>query len=197
MNLEERFKQEVLNKPGKSPEYLVGLIHNKLKVIDFRYKNSQLLWICKCDCGNTAYVRSKLHLLKRIGCQSCTASIKAANKHSLIPHYGYKKRKFKEYKEGAIKRHLDFILTESQFFKLIENNCYYCGQPAKIKESQYATKVSDTPLIFNGVDRLNSSKGYTTDNTVSCCSDCNYGKHKKSEQEFLSWITRVYEFNNK
>lgn len=197
MNLKERFNQEVLSKPGKSPEYLVGMRSNKLKVIDFRYKKSQLLWICECDCGNIAYVRSKSNLLKRLGCQSCTASLSSKNRNDLTAHYGYKNRKYKEYKDGAIKRHFDFDLSKEHFFYLIEQDCYYCGEPPKIKISQYADKTSMQPLKFNGIDRLNSSKGYTKSNSVSCCSDCNYGKHKKSEEDFLKWIEKVYLFNNK
>lgn len=197
MDLYKRFEEEVLSKPGKSPEYLIGIKYEKLTVVDFRYTKSGLTWICKCECGKIAYVRSKKHLEKRIACQSCTASIRSALKHSSIPHYGYKKRKYKEYKDGANKRHLDFELTESEFFNLITSPCVYCGKKPELKTSQYAVKADIEPLTSNGVDRLDSSKGYTVDNSVSCCSDCNYGKHRKSKQEFLEWVSRVYHFNNK
>jgi len=46
----------------------------------------------------------------------------------------------------------------------------------------------------NGIDRIDSSKGYTIDNCVSCCTECNYAKHEMSVDEYKSFIQRVYNF---
>ena len=48
------------------------------------------------------------------------------------------------------------------------------------------------PWAHNGIDRVDSSKGYTIDNVVPCCSACNYAKHEMSVSEFKEYITRVY-----
>lgn len=53
---------------------------------------------------------------------------------------------------------MDFELTKEQFYNLISQPCYYCGD----KEKE-----------FNGIDRIDSQKGYIIDNCVTCCEYCN------------------------
>ena len=45
---------------------------------------------------------------------------------------------------------------------------------------------------MNGIDRVDSSKGYTLDNCVPCCSICNTMKLNYTLQEFSDHITKVY-----
>lgn len=40
----------------------------------------------------------------------------------------------------------------------------------------------------HGLDRVNNSKGYTLDNVVSCCFECNRSKNSIS----LDWIASAY-----
>lgn len=68
------------------------------------------------------------------------------------------KNKWNVYRKSAKHRDLDFTLTKSEFFSLISSPCYYCG---KLQEN------------FNGIDRVNSKKGYIKSNCVSCCTMCN------------------------
>lgn len=205
MNLKERFKKEVLLdeqgniKKGKKTEYLIGEKNNLLTIVDFRppKKGTQITWICKCECGNIAYVRSKKHLKKRIGCSSCTSSIVSVNKGP-FEHYSYFKKKAKRYKEDALKRHLNFDITYEDCYDLFRGDCYYCGIEPELKSNGFEQyKVSESPLRANGIDRIDSKKGYTKENTVSCCVTCNYGKHKQSKEDFLNWIEKVYMFNFK
>jgi hypothetical protein len=46
---------------------------------------------------------------------------------------------------------------------------------------------------YNGLDRVNNSKGYTRTNVVPCCIICNNAKRTLSLSEFLEWIGQVYE----
>lgn len=39
--------------------------------------------------------------------------------------------------------------------------------------------------------------GYTLDNCVSCCADCNYAKKHMPIGHFLKWINRLAKFRNK
>lgn len=54
-------------------------------------------------------------------------------------------------------------LSEEEYKELMVQPCTYCGGLDETKG-------------FGGVDRLNSKLGYTEENTVSCCKDCNYMK---------------------
>lgn len=46
---------------------------------------------------------------------------------------------------------------------------------------------------YNGIDRKNNSKGYTLENAVPCCGQCNIAKASFTEHEFISWVRMVYE----
>lgn len=89
--------------------------------------------------------------------------------------------KFSSYRASAIRRNILFDISIETFKNLVENkNCFYCND---FYESQ-------------GVDRKESSIGYTIDNCVSCCSMCNRIKNIYSESTFLKKIKQIYEFKN-
>ena len=62
-------------------------------------------------------------------------------------------------------------------------------------ESNKKSKISDTVLKINGIDRVDSGKGYVINNVVPCCKYCNIAKGEMSREDFLKWVKRVYEFN--
>lgn len=79
------------------------------------------------------------------------------------------------------------------FCKLLTLNCFYCNSLPKTVFS--AKRKGNKPkLIYNGIDRVNPLKGYTEDNTVSCCPQCNYAKSDNSIEEYKSWLKRTYEY---
>lgn len=63
-----------------------------------------------------------------------------------------------------------------------------------MKEDSYLKeKYNNTePLYLNGIDRVDSNKGYHIDNCVPCCTSCNYAKHKLSQKEFYDKIKKIY-----
>lgn len=150
-------------------------------------------WIAECECGEICYIRER-SLPKRIGCISCTAAISAIKKQQ-IEHQGLKNRKYKEYLDGALKRGLPFELTFDQFINLFEQNCHYCGAEPRVHEGelQYMNSALK-PYRHNGIDRVDTSKGYTLDNCVPCCSICNYAKHDLKESDFYDWIHKAHYF---
>jgi hypothetical protein len=52
-----------------------------------------------------------------------------------------------------------WALSRSEYAKLANQPCSYCGSPL--------------PRRGSGLDRINNSKSYTVDNVVPCCGDCN------------------------
>lgn len=71
----------------------------------------------------------------------------------------------------AIPKEIDWVLISSP--------CTYCGQ---IQEN------------FNGLDRINSAKGYTMDNVVPCCKHCNWAKNDMTIKEFENHINKIYHY---
>jgi hypothetical protein len=66
---------------------------------------------------------------------------------------------------------------------MFSTNCHYCEAPPVLDNRK---------LVRNGIDRVDSSKGYVTDNVVPCCRDCNVAKSDLSKAEFLNLVEKIY-----
>lgn len=75
--------------------------------------------------------------------------------------------RYKSYLMRANRKGIEFDFTISEFDQMCSLDCYYCG------ESGY------------GIDRINSKLGYTKDNTVPCCTECNTMKWTMSQKDFI------------
>jgi hypothetical protein len=86
-----------------------------------------------------------------------------------------------------MERGLPYTLTDDEFASIVEKNCFYCGVTPSYRE-----KVSlQGNLSVNGIDRLDSTKGYIRENCVPCCKTCNFAKRRMSYAEFSSYLDRV------
>lgn len=82
-------------------------------------------------------------------------------------------------------------LSLNDFSNLIQKNCHYCNaEPSNT--FNYKQKHFSFTLKYNGLDRINSSKGYIYGNVVSCCKKCNIAKSDLSYLDFLNLIKRIY-----
>lgn len=174
---------------GPNPYDFRGFKNEYLEALEYLGKSD---WKCICKCGSTFKCKSSL-IKKRKGCQKCTASIVSYNRKHEIPHYGYVNRLFKDYKLGAKRRKLDFNLTLNEFYKLIIGNCFYCGSEPILPKGGFENMIRTIePLKKNGIDRVDSAKGYVSGNIVTCCANCNYAKHELSTEEFKSLVCKIY-----
>jgi len=87
------------------------------------------------------------------------------------------KHLYRRYERDAHKRNKDFMIDIDYFSAIIAEDCAYCGcKPATIHNcEQYAIKT----LVYNGIDRIDSSLGYTESNTIACCRACNSAKSNR------------------
>ena len=74
-----------------------------------------------------------------------------------------RKPSYLDYRKKAIRQKVSFELTNEQWEILVRGDCAYCLRSLPTKK-------------YNGVDRVIPSDGYTINNTVSCCDDCNRDK---------------------
>lgn len=137
-------------------------------------------WECLCDCGKSLLVQ--IQNLSRMTTTHCGCSPALAKEDGAI------NRRWSQYKQGARERGLLFLLSKEEFSSLVTDICFYCGEPPCSLEA-----YSSIPGYFNGIDRVDNSIGYLTENCVSCCADCNRAKMEKSKVEFLSLVKRIYE----
>lgn len=96
------------------------------------------------------------------------------------------------YKKGAKERNLCWELTDDQFRTLTKSNCWYTGQEPATKISN--NESPNSVYVFNGVDRLDNTMGYTPENCVPCCKDANFAKMSLDYNKFLQLVERIYKF---
>lgn len=111
---------------------------------------------------------------------------------------GLKNYLYSNSKNNAIKRKHPFNLSKSEFENLINKSCFYCGDlPVKSSNNSLISRgnINEPPLFYNGIDRLDSEKGYSLQNCVSCCSKCNYMKNVFSVNDFYKQIEKIYNFS--
>lgn len=171
------------------------------KIGDFTidsYDNNEGRYVLKCKCGNTSigasdHITRKISLLLSDGytaCQNCTFEYQQKLKIERITNdtiYTYKDV-FREYVKKAKAREIDFELSLSDATKLFELPCHYC----QAAPSNSRTRVNGNSVYYQGIDRVDNSKGYILTNVVPCCKYCNAAKLDLSEENFLKHITRIY-----
>jgi hypothetical protein len=95
---------------------------------------------------------------------------------------------FCRYRNAAKHHEREFNLTYEQVLALTSQECFYCGCPPSHTVSQ---KKYNGSYTYNGIDRVDSSKGYLVGNTVPCCRTCNLAKNNLTQEEFFLWVERV------
>ena len=157
---------------------LTGKKFGRLTVIERSYPNTKWglpRWLCKCSCGTEKVIDSSN--LKSGRTKSCGCLVKlppgVSGMHGLIGCY----------KASAKRHNVSFELIEKQFKELTQLDCYYCDSSPKQGYGKY---------IHNGLDRVDNNKGYTIDNVVPCCKQCNHAKTNLTLQEFRDWVKRIY-----
>lgn len=155
--------------------------------------NGYAVWEAKCDyCGKTKEYPSYYFKKGHCSCECEGWQNEWSEKVGRKPmpnHQSHVNIIYNHYKRGARDRGLAFELTNEQVRELIEQECYYCGQKPVVR---YTAVGCAGEYEWNGIDRVDNSKGYTPDNCVPCCKLCNFGKRDLTLAEFTAWIERTY-----
>jgi hypothetical protein len=184
---------------GRNPiaENLAGKKFGRLAVIEragsHRTTGGQhfAVWKCRCDCGVEKLIKgANLRSGNTISC-GCRKR-EQPPKNILPPGRSLRNAKIQGYRLRAKRRKLGWELTDQQFDQLTQSNCYYCGiQPSSISHRESL----NGDFVYNGIDRKDNVKGYTTENAVSCCGVCNKMKLAMSAEEFLAHVRRIAAYN--
>lgn len=171
---------------------LVGKKFGRLDVTEnlgvyYRGKQRDILWRCRCTCGEIADVSG--NALKTSHTQSCGCLLQEwRNKKKGVQKPGVPERSvYGMYRYNAKKRQLDFKLTFENFLFLAKQDCSYCGTAPSNRQ------VSGTGEIFfyNGIDRIDNNGGYIEGNCVSCCDWCNTAKMNHSVATFIEKCRKI------
>lgn len=172
----------------------IGVKFNKVLVLERveNGTNGHVRYKCKCDCGKIFDTwASAVRFGKTRSCGCYRKPVERKGQAPIIKLYN-------AYRTGALKRNLLFELDFSEFTKLVNGNCTYCGDAPNRKQYAYhRTRKSrghqtDEFIVVNGIDRKDSTLGYILDNCVSCCKFCNTIKMDMSMEEFNNQILKIH-----
>lgn len=147
---------------------------------------------CMCSCGKRTVAKgSQLHHKRKRSCGCLAQEARASNGRRNALKNGNATRNgiITTYRsQCARRRNLICTLSDSDFDVLFAGDCFYCGR-APFNTQTYGRYSK--PFTFNGVDRVDSSKGYFIGNVVSCCKRCNRAKNDMGLDEFYDWLDLV------
>ena len=177
---------ESVKKRGRRNILCPGEKSGWLTIERFSHKDRYSYYIARCVCGTDITLRlGDFKYTTSCGC-------KRGGRHIKPNHQAQKNSLYTNYRVRAKSKNILFEITKTHFEKLLASDCYYCGSGVS---NTYKSSPAVEDFYYNGVDRIDSSKGYTEDNIVPCCGRCNQAKNTMSVEEFLEWIKKVYEHN--
>lgn len=152
--------------------------------LEKKRRNGSAWWLCTCTCGNTCSV-SGAHLRsgKTISCGCRRGRRFEDSLRSTINVV------IGRYRSTAKKQKRRWNLTYVYCVNLFKSPCTYCGEEPS-NESNLGLINTRLTFIYNGIDRVNSSQGYTKNNTVPCCITCNRAKNNMSLDCFQRWLIK-------
>jgi hypothetical protein len=170
----------------------VGML-SILRLVPNPKKRAGKLWECLCECGKTCLLSSKNlngHHYRSCGCVARAPRID--NREAII------RRRYNAYRQNARRKERDFELTYTEFHALVVTPCYYCGditvrgqgRPKSRTQGRNANHYKQEKV--NGIDRIDSLKGYNSENVVPCCAMCNKMKMEFTLEDWLSRVAKIY-----
>ena len=170
---------------------LTGQTFGELKVISVmpgRYGIRKVVkWRCECSCGKFRVVEGYRLRSGEIKSCGCPNSNKIKNREDALLVRQYR----------ILLRYTDKKLCGGKpisfevFKKLVFGTCHYCGTTSSKK---LKNRVSDIVIHINGIDRIDSSKGYVEGNVVPCCAPCNRAKMDGDVQNFEEHLDKLAQY---
>ena len=174
---------------------LTGQRHGRLTVLN-RTENGnrgQTRWLCRCDCGGEKTIQADHIRSGHTRSCGCLRREVTRKRRSLPKGLAAFNGLVATMKVGAKKRGHEWQLTKEQVRHLTKQPCHYCGvEPLQ----SIGDGFRNGAYIYNGIDRVDNTKGYVIDNVVACCFDCNRSKGTQTVSEYKKWIDRVYNFEH-
>ena len=161
---------------------------------------------CICDCGNVIEVFGTQIKQGKCSCGCLQYEARFGT--------GYRKRKpdrvtytiqYQNHQRSAKER--GYIpLDKDRWKEMVLKECHYCGEidnrNTMAQMSQRKGFVKDVTVEeiamyevpCNGIDRIDSKKGYELDNIVPCCAQCNYMKIQYPQEQFLKKAEQIHTY---
>jgi hypothetical protein len=163
-----------------------------LEVGEFKFRAC----LVRCDCKDktervVAYMNLKSGNSGGCGCKRVGRKVLDTEWRCLLSQLRHRARK----------RGVPCTLTLPQFRYISGLPCAYCSSPPAnfygrkitINYGSGARRITDRDnlLIFSGIDRVDSSNGYVSNNVLPCCAFCNRAKDDWTLDEFIERLQRL------
>lgn len=153
-------------------------------------------WIMRCSCGVIKRVLWRSYVSGRslsCGCYAREINSAGIGKYKLPAGESARRQLLLVYKRYAKRARRAFKLSRKRFFELTSSNCHYCNHPPH-QVIDKRTVGSNGVCVYNGIDRMDSAKGYISENCVPCCRMCNYAKRNMPYDAFILWLDKLVLF---
>lgn len=156
-------------------------------------KHYRRYFLFKCECGKEKTLQAGS--VTSGNTRSCGCLSVESKKAKILPNNkGVINQIILGYKRHAARRGFAWKLKFEDVDMIVRKRCHYCGSDlSNIK----VTKNCREGFKYNGIDRVNSSMGYTLVNVVPCCAICNKAKMDMTTDKFLDWVKRVHAYSFK
>ena len=175
-------------------ELELGKTYGNWTVLDFapanKSRNKMVVVQCKCGEKRTKPVNKITGNAPHKGCSQCRP-----DRRELTPWEASARLVYGRYKNRAKANDKEFDLSIDEFKYLTSLDCFYCGRDSL--QSNVTTAKNRAPFYYNGLDRIDSSKGYTIHNIATSCNKCNVAKSNMSFEEYIEWIMTISSHMNK
>lgn len=148
-------------------------------------------YLCRCQCGTEKVLAGRNLSGKQIKSCGC---LKKRGWNRLPDGESAFNEVFYGFRQNAKERNFVWALDKRDVRIIIRQNCGYCGAPPSNLRN---VKTSTGSICYNGLDRIDSTIGYTNDNVTPCCNVCNWMKSNTSVDKFVSHIQSIYNHFNK
>lgn len=173
------FRKERIEESGRIDAR--GKEFGKLTAIRFikTDKHGHAMWLFRCLCGRELV--AILDNVMRGNTTSCGCNVELS-RIAAIERVSKNVRPFEARfnlcRVGAKKRAYEFSLTLDEYVdNFVGRACHYCGEDLPWNDRNYRSEDrSFRKSNGSHLDRKDNSKGYSLDNCVPCCGDCNRTK---------------------
>ncbi len=164
------------------------------ELVDQRDRSGNRMFRCQCDCGNEVTVASFGYGGGgSCGCLSRESWAKNMRILRKAPGEASFTWLLKGYRAQAVRRELEWTITTDVFRRLTSTNCHWCGKAPEmfVRRKFRGVQVMNGLYLYNGLDRVDSTRGYHEDNVVPACKICNRMKNALTVDEFRDHILKI------
>ena len=167
-------------------------------------KSKIACWLCRCTCGSG--IEKQIRAVSLItgtatSCGCLRREVVSKQKRLKDGESGFNQL-LGNYKRGAAARGLSWNISKKHFRYLTQQLCHYCGAAPSNKSKRKlrmdnGVESGQTLYVYNGIDRVKNSVGYTKSNCVASCKRCNTIKLEMTENEMYAHLEKMLVFRSK